>query len=137
MSFHPNDIARRTRLSSYALGVGFVLLLSAFFRAQVLNNASYLKQSQDNRLRTIPLPAPRGIIYDRKGNVIAENLPAYAVSLTAPSLDSLRGALKQLQPTLQLTDNDINAAIRRYRRAPTRPTVVLPDASIDVVSVLE
>ncbi|MEO5903888.1 MAG: penicillin-binding protein 2 [Gemmatimonadaceae bacterium] len=137
MSFHPNDIARRTRLSSYALGVGFVLLLSAFFRAQVLNNASYVKQSQENRLRTIPLPAPRGIIYDRKGNIIAENLPAYAVSITAPSLDSLRGALKQLQPTLQLTDGDINAAVRRYRRAPTRPTVVLPDASIDVVSVLE
>ena len=124
MSFHPNDIARRTRLSSYALGVGFVLLLSAFFRAQVLNNASYVKQSQENRLRTIPLPAPRGIIYDRKGNIIAENLPAYSVSLTAPSLDSLKGALKQLQPTLQLTDGGINAAVRRYRRAPTRPTVV-------------
>ncbi|MEP6509009.1 MAG: hypothetical protein ABJC63_12365, partial [Gemmatimonadales bacterium] len=137
MSFHPNDIARRTRLSSYALGVGFVLLLSAFFRAQVLQNASYVRQSQENRLRTIPLPAPRGIIYDRKGNIIAENLPAYAVSITAPSLDSLRGALKQLQPTLQLTDGDINSAVRRYRRAPTRPTVVLPDASIDVVSVLE
>ena len=89
MSFHPNDIARRTRLSSYALGVGFVLLLSAFFRAQVIQSASYVKQSQENRLRTIPLPAPRGIIYDRKGNIIAENLPAYAVSLTAPSLDSL------------------------------------------------
>ena len=100
MSFHPNDIARRTRLTSYALGVGFVLLLSAFFRAQVLQNASYLKQSQDNRLRTIPLPAPRGIIYDRKGQIIAENLPAYSVSLTAPSLDSLRGSLKQLQSTL-------------------------------------
>ncbi len=137
MSFHPNDIARRTRLSSYALGVGFVLLLSAFFRAQVLQSASYLRQSQENRLRTIPLPAPRGIIYDRKGNIIAENLPAYSVSLTAPSLDSLRAALKQLQPTLQLTDGDINSAVRRYRRAPTRPTVVLPDASIDVVSVLE
>jgi penicillin-binding protein 2 len=137
MSFHPNDIARRTRLSSYALGVGFVLLLSAFFRAQVIQSASYVKQSQENRLRTIPLPAPRGIIYDRKGNIIAENLPAYAVSLTAPSLDSLRAALKVLQPTLQLTETDINAAVRRYRRAPTRPTVVLPDASIDVVSVLE
>lgn len=137
MSFHPNDIARRTRLSSYGLAVGFVLLLSAFFRAQVLNTESYRKQSQENRLREIPLPAPRGIIYDRKGKIIAENLPAYSVSITAPRLDSLKASLAQLQSTLQLTDYDINAAIRRYNRAPTRPTVILPDASIDVISVLE
>lgn len=137
MSFHPNDIARRTRLSSYGLAVGFVLLLSAFFRAQVIQTETYVKQSQENRLREIPLPAPRGIIYDRKGHIIAENLPAYSVSITAPSLDSLRASLAQLQSTLQLSDYAINAAIRRYNRAPTRPTVVLADASIDVVSVLE
>ena len=137
MSFHPNDIARRTRASSVTLGLFFVVLLGAFFRAQVLQSETYKRQAQENRLREIPLPAPRGIIYDRKGEIIAENLPAYSVSMTAPSVDSLRASLKQLQPTLQLTDYQINAAVRRYNRAPTRPTVILPDASIDVVSVLE
>ena len=137
MSFHPNDIARRTQLSSMVLAIGFVALLGAFFRTQVLNHQTYATQSEENRLRAIPLPAPRGIIYDRKGQIIAENLPAYSVSLITPSEDSLRAALKVLQPTLQLTDTDISAAVRRFRRAPTRPTVVLPDASIDVISVLE
>ena len=70
MSFHPNDIARRTRLSSYGLVAGFFLLLSAFFNAQVLENTFYKKASEENRLRAIPLPAPRGIIYDRKGQII-------------------------------------------------------------------
>ena len=137
MSFHPNDVARRARMSSLALGIGFVLLVGAFFKTQVIQNKTYVMQSEENRLRPIPLPAPRGIIYDRHGSVIAENLPAYSVSITAPSVDSLRGALAQLAPTLQLTQNDMNLAIRRYRRAPTRPTVILPDASIDIVSVLE
>jgi penicillin-binding protein 2 len=137
MSFHPNDIARRTQLSSLVLALGFVGLLGAFFRTQVLDHQTYATQSEENRLRAIPLPAPRGIIYDRNGQIIAENLPAYSVSLIAPSEDSLRAALKVLQPTLQLTDTDISAAVRRFRRAPTRPTVVLPDASIDVISVLE
>ncbi|MBA3341214.1 MAG: penicillin-binding protein 2 [Gemmatimonadaceae bacterium] len=137
MSFHPNDIARRTRLSSVGILVLFVILLSAFFRTQVLQHETFVQQSLENRLREIPLPAPRGIIYDRKGQIIAENLPAYSVSITAPSLDSLRSSLKALQPTLQLTDTDISKAVRRYRRAPTRPTVILPDASIDVISVLE
>jgi penicillin-binding protein 2 len=137
MSFHPNDIARRTRISSYALVGLFFFLLSAFFRAQVLQTETYVKASQENRLREIPLPAPRGIIYDRKGQIIAENLPAYSVSITAPNLDSLKHSLRMLQSTLQLSNGEINAAVRRYNRAPTRPTVILPDASIDVVSVLE
>ena len=137
MSFHPNDVARRARMSSMTLAFGFVLLIGAFFRTQVVQHRQYVMQSEENRLRPIPLPAPRGIIYDRHGEVIAENLPAYSVSITAPSVDSLRSALAQLAPTLQLGQNDINNAIRRYRRAPTRPTVILPDASIDIVSVLE
>jgi penicillin-binding protein 2 len=137
MSFHPNDVARRARMSSMALALGFVLLVGAFFKTQVVQYKQYVMQSEENRLRPIPLPAPRGIIYDRHGEVIAENLPAYSVSITAPSVDSLRSALAQLAPTLQLGQNDINNAIRRYRRAPTRPTVILPDATIDIVSVLE
>ncbi len=137
MSFHPNDVARRARMSSLALTVGFLVLIGAFFKTQVIQNKQYVMQSQENRLRPIPLPAPRGIIYDRHGEVIAENLPAYSVSITSPNVDSLRSALAQLAPTLQLTQNDMNLAIRRYRRAPMRPTVILPDASIDIVSVLE
>ncbi len=137
MSFHPNDVARRARMSSLALVLGFLFLMGAFFKTQVIQNRQYVMQSEENRLRPIPLPAPRGIIYDRHGEVIAENLPAYSVSITAPNVDSLRAALSQLASTLQLEQYQINAAIRRYRRAPTRPTVVLPDASIDIVSVLE
>jgi len=124
-------------MSSLALVLGFLFLIGAFFKTQVIQNKQYVMQSEENRLRPIPLPAPRGIIYDRHGEVIAENLPAYSVSITAPSVDSLRGALAQLASTLQLDQAQINNAIRRYRRAPTRPTVVLPDASIDIVSVLE
>ncbi|MEA2762022.1 MAG: penicillin-binding protein 2 [Gemmatimonadaceae bacterium] len=124
-------------MSSWALVLGFLFLIGAFFKTQVIQNHQYVMQSEENRLRPIPLPAPRGIIYDRHGEVIAENLPAYSVSITAPSVDSLRAALNELAGTLQLEPYQINAAIRRYRRAPTRPTVVLPDASIDIVSVLE
>jgi penicillin-binding protein 2 len=124
-------------MSSLALVLGFLFLIGAFFRTQVIQNHQYVMQSEENRLRPIPLPAPRGIIYDRHGEVIAENLPAYSVSITAPNVDSLRAALNELASTLQLEPYQINAAIRRYRRAPTRPTVVLPDASIDIVSVLE
>ncbi len=137
MSFHPNDVARRARLSSIGLLIAFTILLGAFFRTQVLQNAQYVLQSETNRLREVPLPAPRGIIYDRAGRVIAENVPGYSVSMLSPTADSLRAVLRRLGETIPLTPDQIDLAVRRYRRAPNRPTVILPDASFDVVSVLE
>jgi penicillin-binding protein 2 len=137
VSFHPNEVARRGRIASVALFGGFVVLLSAFFRTQVLQNAQYVLQSESNRLREVPLPAPRGVIYDRAGRVIAENLPGYSVSMLSPRADSLIAVLHRLGETIPLTNEEIDAAVRRYRRAPNRPTAVLADASFDVVSVLE
>ncbi|MGH7632943.1 MAG: hypothetical protein ACRENC_04395, partial [Gemmatimonadaceae bacterium] len=137
MSFHPNDLARRARVASWGLVVLFALLLSAFFRTQVLENSRYALQSEENRLREVPLPAPRGIIYDRNNRVIAENVPGYSVLLLSPSADSLRASLTRIATIVPLSSDQIEMAVRRYERAPARPTVLLSDASFDVVSVLE
>ena len=137
MSFHPNAVARRGQAASIIVALTLAVLASAFFRAQVLENAQYALQSEENRLREVPLPAPRGIIYDRKGQIIAENLPGYSVSILGGSTDSLRATLRRLGALIPLSQDHIELAVRRYRRAPNRPTVVLSDASFDVVSVLE
>ena len=137
MSFHPNEIQRRGRVASYVVLGVFAVLGGAFFRTQVLRHAQYVLESEQNRLREVPLPAPRGIIYDRTGQIIAENLPGYTVSLLSPGVDSLRAALRRLSGTIQLGSEQMDVAIRRFRRAPNRPAVILADASFDVVSVLE
>jgi penicillin-binding protein 2 len=137
MSFHPNDVARRSRAASVLLAGAFVLLGSAFYRAQVLHYTEFVAQSEENRLREVPLPAPRGIIYDRNGKVNAENLPGYTVSILAPHADSLRSALQRLREVITLTDDDIETVVRRYNRAPNRPAVILADAKFQEVSVLE
>src|SRR6476469_8191350 len=137
MSFHPNDVARRARTASFITPGIIGLLVAAFFRTQVLDQARYALQSEENRLREVPLPAPRGIIYDRNGLIIAENVPGYSVSNLSPSADSLRTSLERLSGTISLSKEDIDVALRRYKRAPNRPTVVLADAKFDVVAVLE
>ncbi len=137
MSFHPNEMQRRARLASALLFLAFVFLVGSFFRTQVLQHAQYVLQSEENRLREVPLPAPRGVVYDRRGQIIAENLPGYSVSLLAPGVDSLRAALRRLAGTITMSPEQINQAVRRFRRAPNRPAVIFPDASFDVVSVLE
>jgi penicillin-binding protein 2 len=137
VSFHPNDVARRGRSASVLFVCAFALLVSAFFKTQVLKNEQYVLQSEENRLREVPLPAPRGIIYDRSGKVIAENLPGYSVSMLTPTADSLRASLKRLSGTIELKPEQIESAVRRFKRAPNRPTVIFNDAPFDVVSVLE
>ena len=137
MSYHPNDVSRRASLARGLLVVGFLALTSAFFRAQVLRNKEFLAQAEQNRFREVPLPAPRGIILDRNRRVIAENLPGYTVSLLSPTADSLRSAMRRLSDIIPITEDQVDAAVRRWRRNPTRPAVILPDAPFDVVAVLE
>lgn len=137
MSVHPNDIARRSRVARLGLGALVLSLMGAFFNAQVLQHDRYKLQSQENRLRALPLPAPRGIIYDRSGNIIAENLPGYAVSILPVNVDSLKSSLQHLSSVITLTPEQVDAAVRRFRRDPNRPTLIISDASMSVVSVLE
>ncbi len=137
MSFHPNDVAKRGRAANLIVAGILLFLLSGFFRSQILNHQSYALQSETNRLRPLPMPAPRGVIYDRKNKVIADNVIGYSVSVLALKEDTLRAVLQRLTGTINITPQQIEQSVRRFRRAPTRPTVIIPDASFDVVSVLE
>jgi penicillin-binding protein 2 len=137
MTHHPNEIRRRT-LAANVIIVGMLLFLTGgFFRSQVVQHQKYTLQAETNRLREIPLPAPRGVIYDRHHKVIADNVIGYSVSVLAPREDSLRAVLDRLAGSVPLTPAQIDQTMRRFRRAPGRPTVIMPDASFDVVSVLE
>jgi penicillin-binding protein 2 len=137
VSFHPNEIHRRSVAATAMIAGMLLFLMGAFFRSQVIQHHKYSLQAETNRLRELPLPAPRGVIYDRRGQVIADNVIGYSVSLLAPREDSLRTALVRLSGTIDITPGQIDQTLRRFRRAPGRPTVILPDASFDVVSVLE
>lgn len=137
MSFHPNDVAKRGRVASVIVSGVLLFLAGGFFRSQVLNHAKYDLQSKTNRLRELPLPAPRGVIFDRNNKVIADNVIGYSVSVLAMKEDTLRAVLQRLTGTISISPAQIEQSVRRFRRAPARPTVIIPDASFDVVSVLE
>ena len=137
MSLHPNEVLRRARIARALLLVSFATLAGAFFRTQVLESASYVQLAENNRLREVPLPGSRGIIYDRTGEIIAENLPGYSVSILSPTEDSLRLALVGLTRIVPIDSALREFIVRRFRRAPLRPAVIFSDASFEVISALE
>lgn len=137
MRFHPNDVQRRSRGAAAALFLTVVFLMGSFFRAQVLQHRRYAIAAEENRLREVPLAAARGLILDRHGAVIAENIPGYTVSVLAHREDSLRAVLGRVAKIIPMASDQIELVSRRFRRGSSRPTVILSSASFDLVSRLE
>ena len=128
----------RRRRATRALGVVAIVLGSLafqFFRVQMLQSNDYMLQSESNRLRPLPVAAPRGTIFDRNNRVIADNVPGYVVYVLRESRESTRQTLETLRPHLGLSDERIEILMEQYQR--WEPLVVEIDADFEAVSVLE
>jgi penicillin-binding protein 2 len=136
-TFHPHLLDRRLRVVRMLVWAVLGILFVAFFRTQILGHGKYQLQSESNRLRPIPLPAPRGVIFDRNGKVLAENVPGYTVSLLPGLPANLRGTLARIAPIARLDNAAIARVLQRAARAPYQPALVLADAPFAVVSALE
>lgn len=108
-----------------------------FFRVQVLKHTTYALRSDENRIRALPIPPPRGAIYDRQGRLIAENVPRYSISVLPLSRDSLRVALDSLANVLGHSSGKVDRLMKYYRRHPNHPITVESDASFAEVSAIE
>lgn len=61
------------------LSLVFALLVMRLFTLQIVRASYYSRLSDENRIRTVLIPAPRGIIFDRNGNALVRNIPAFGV----------------------------------------------------------
>lgn len=72
---------RRERILRILVGAMFGLLLLRLFTLQVLQGERYRELSEENRIRVEVLTAPRGEIRDRKGRLLADNVPSFTVTI--------------------------------------------------------
>lgn len=137
MNFDSYRIRERADIARLVLMGAFLVLIGAFFRTQVLQHEKFQLKAETNRLRPIQLTSPRGSILDRKGQVLAENVPGYSVKLLAQSTDSLRAVLARVARFVPLDSARVTDIIQRYLQARYQPALVFGDASFDVVAKLE
>ncbi len=130
-------LGERARAARWIVAAAFLVLLGAFFRTQIIQHEKFQLKAETNRLRPIPLTAPRGTIYDRRGEIIAENVPGYSVKLLAPSVDSLRAVLARVREVVPLDSSAMAEVLRRFQTARYQPVVVFGDATFEIVSKLE
>jgi penicillin-binding protein 2 len=133
---HPNERQRRARGAYLIVALAMGTLVLAFFRLQVVGSSSWELRAQSNRVRQLPIPAPRGIIFDRNGEILADNVPGYAITLLPGPLDSARATLERMSRYIDLPDARIQEVIARMRRY-GREVVVDSDADFEVVSAIE
>lgn len=127
---------RATAAGAILLAVVGVLLV-AFFRLQVLRSGDYVLRSEENRLRAIPVPAPRGTIYDRHGRVVAENVPGYVISILPGRMDTVRATLARLAPYLAIDFVARERLLQKYARFPNQPLVITDNATVEQVAAVE
>jgi penicillin-binding protein 2 len=135
--FHSYRRAERAAIARWFFFAIFLILSVAFFRTQVVQHERFRLRAEKNRLRIVPLVAPRGVIYDRNGLIIADNVPGYAIKLLAPSVDSLRAVLARFMAVVPLDTSEVRGILARYRQAPYQPVLVLGSGSFETVSRLE
>jgi penicillin-binding protein 2 len=88
--------SQRTLGAMLVIGVLVLALLVRLSYLQVVRHDYYLELSQGNRVRLDPIPASRGVIIDRNGNVLANNEPAYQLELIREQVPNLGDTLKRL-----------------------------------------
>jgi len=82
-----------------AAGV-FLLLMLRLWHLQVINHERYLHLSEKNRIRYIPIAAPRGPVYDRNGILLVDNRPSFTVSVLRPEVPDPEELLAKLATLL-------------------------------------
>jgi penicillin-binding protein 2 len=133
---HPHARRRRALGAMVGLLVMFGALITTFFRVQVLSSSTYKLQAEENRLRRLDVPAPRGTIFDRNGRIIADNVPGYAVTVLPASRDSVMATVALLRKYVELTDLQVTRLDATLRRYPRQPLTVTADAGLDAATAL-
>jgi hypothetical protein len=83
---------------------------------QVLNPEFYTEQAEHNRIKALPILAPRGKILDREGRVIVDNHSSFSLLLSREGLKT--DQVRRVADGLQLDYNDIESRLRRYSWRP-------------------
>jgi penicillin-binding protein 2 len=104
---------RRLLLGIYfVLGVFIIFLLKLWY-LQIIKGAEYKKIAEQNRLRTIDIPAPRGIIYDRNNKPLVKNIPSFDISAVKEDLPTDPVTLETLGKLLDLTPATIQGRLKK------------------------
>jgi penicillin-binding protein 2 len=128
----------RLALVSY-LSVGLViLLLIGFWKLQVVQSGHFADLAERNRIRYIPIIAPRGAMLDREGRVLVDSYPSFSILLLRDQPKLLKKSLPQIEEGLGISEQDLQQQLDAAKDEPKfQPVVIKPAASEADIAFVE
>lgn len=120
----------RLILVSYVVVLETILLLIGFWKLQIVQSGHFADLAERNRIRSIPIIAPRGKILDRYGRVIVDNYPSFSILLLRDDPAEIQKDLPQITNGLGITAEDLEQQLTDAREEPKfQPIIVKPEAN--------
>ena len=122
----------------YAILVLFLVLGYGLWRLQVSHSDYYATQAENNRVRKVPLLAPRGKIVDREGRLIVDNYPSSTVLMMRDSTRDLNADVPLIAKGLHLGEDSVREKIRHFAGMPQyAPIYLKEDVTPDELAFVE
>ncbi len=122
----------------YILLAVFLLLAYRLWQLQVMQSDSYSTLAEKNRVRNVPILAPRGRILDREGRTIVDNYPSFTALLMRDSTRDLNADADLIAQGLHLDPKDVRNRIRHFAGVPQfQPIYLKDDITPDELAFIE
>jgi penicillin-binding protein 2 len=109
----------RALLAAAFMLIAIAIVVGRLAYLQIIGHEHFTTLSHENRLKILPLPPPRGLIYSRDGVVLAENRPSFSLAVVPENTEDLEGAATELQQLLGIS-TDAMEQFERQRRSARR-----------------
>jgi penicillin-binding protein 2 len=130
MSEDRRSLTVRLTSLQYIIAVLFAALAVAFWVFQVVQHHKFRLMAEENHLRRLPLPAPRGVLFDRNGKVLVENRSTFNIALVREQSKNIDQTLHTLALATGADEALMHETVNRRRREPSyRPIVLIENAS--------
>ena len=129
----------RQLLLAFQIGAAlvFVVLAVSFWNFQIGQHTRFSEMAENNHSRTLPLRAPRGVVFDRDGRVLVENRYSLNISLVRERVEDLDEALGLLARVTNIPVASVYDVIERNPSVPDhRPLIIIRDASMSQVAAV-
>lgn len=128
----------RLALISYLSVVFVILLMVGFWKLQVVQSGHFVDLAERNRVRSIPIIAPRGPMLDREGRILVDSYPSFSILLLRDDMKAVEKSLPQIEEGLGISRNDVMDQLDAARNEPKfQPIVIKPAASVADIAFVE
>ncbi len=131
-------LGRRAMLLHAVIVMVLAGFLGVFWYLQIVKGGEFALLAENNRLRRIALPPMRGVVLDRRDEVLASTRPALNLVLVREGLSDAEGQLKRLEGVLGIPSVDLQARLLAMRHRPTfEPLVIKEDVHLAEIAKVE